>query len=297
LTTTPPPLPGATSRETLIKRLDDLRVAAGLSGNALAGQMRSPDGRPVVQSRVWKILHYELLPNEHDVTEWTRVTGRPDLAGDLILLLRLARSEQASEHAFRRNGGGAEYQEHLRELEAQATRIGWWEVGVIPGILQTADYARQLLSIPTGPRAWGTDDRQIEAMVDSRLRGQEVLHNPDKRIQVVLGEGALRTLVVTPDVLVGQLRKLLSVMQLRTVELGIIGLGQPVPAFPLTFRVLDDDLIITETIVGEHYYSAAIDPKNVAVFLQAFDDLRAAASHGDEAAAIIEQVIEDLQGE
>jgi len=42
-------------------------------------------------------------------------------------------------------------------------------------------------------------------MIDGRLRRQEILHDPHKRIQVVLGEAALRTLVCTPETLAGQL--------------------------------------------------------------------------------------------
>src|SRR6266567_9156210 len=55
----------------------------------------------------------------------------------------------------------------------------------------------------------GSDRGDMEAMIDGRLRRQEILHDPHKRIQVVLGEAALRTLVCTPETLAGQLSKLL----------------------------------------------------------------------------------------
>jgi len=70
---------------------------------------------------------------------------------------------------------------------------------MIPAILQTADYAREILSLPSGPAAWGSDRADMEAMIDGRLRRQEILHDPHKRIQVVLGEAALRTLVHSGD--------------------------------------------------------------------------------------------------
>ena len=109
----------------------------------------------------------------------------------------------------------------------------------------------------------------MEAMIDGRLRRQEILHDPHKRIQVVLGEAALRTLVCTPETLAGQLSKLLSVIRLPALELGIIGFSQPMPVFPFTaFSVRDDDLIVIERLTGEQYLRAEERPEEVASFLK-----------------------------
>jgi hypothetical protein len=251
----------------------------------------------IVQSRVWKIEHGDLLPTEDDIRAWAHAAEHDELVGELLVMLKPARAEQTFAAEFRRKGGPAAYQDRLRAIEEQAERIGEFEVAVIPGILQTADYVRELVSLPTGLRAWGTDSAGIEAMVDGRLRRQEVIHDPAKRIQVVLGEGALRTLLVPPEILAAQLGKLLSVMRLPTVELGVIGFGQRMPTYPLGFRVFGDELIITETIVGERYHTVESDPYEVAAFLQAFAELREAASHGDEAEAIIQRVLDDLHRE
>ena len=88
--------------------------------------------------------------------------------------------------------------------------------------------------------------------------GGRDLHDPGKRIQVVLGEAALRTLVCTPQTLVGQLEKLLSVMQLPSVELGVIGFTQRMPVFPfVSFSVRDNDLIVIEGLTGEQKITAS----------------------------------------
>lgn len=287
--TIPPLAPGNASRNALAARLTGLRTAAGLSGNALARQMQ------VVQSRVWKIERGDLLPTEKDLRAWATATGRDDVAEELVLMLGPARAERAFAVEFRRTGGAAAYQDLIREIEGQADRIGEFQPAVIPGLLQTAEYCRELVSIPTGLRAWGADDAGIEAMVDGRLRRQEVLHDTARRIQIVLGEGALRTLLTSAEVHAAQLAKLLSVMRLPTVELGVIGFGRRLPAYPFGFRVYGDDLIVTETIVDEHHYAAEVKPEEVAVLLRAFDDLRQAARHGDEAEAIIRRALDDLR--
>jgi transcriptional regulator with XRE-family HTH domain len=290
--TVPPPKPDKVSRSALAARLTALRVAAGLSGNALAKRMG------IIQSRQWKIEHGELLPTEEDIRAWVRATGeRQEVAAELIDLLVEARVEyQTFKAAYRKGGGGAAYQEQVRAIEERSTRIGEFQVAMIPAILQTADYAREILSLPSGPAAWGSDRGDMEAMIDGRLRRQEILHDPHKRIQVVLGEAASRTLVCTPETLAGQLSKLLSVIRLPALELGIIGFSQPMPVFPFTaFSVRDDDLIVIERLTGEQYLRAEERPEEVASFLKFFDLLREAASTGTEAEAIIERALESLR--
>jgi transcriptional regulator with XRE-family HTH domain len=288
--TIPPSTPGRASRAALITRLTELRETAGLSGNALAKRME------VVQSRVWKIEHGTLMPNEDDITAWTEATGHPEAAGDLAEMLKAARGEQAFSTVYRQRGGAAAYEDRVRTTEERSARIGEFEVAVIPGLLQTADYCREVVSLPGGLRAWGMDDTGIAAKVNGRLRRQEILHDPARRIQMVLGEAALRTRVVPPAVLTGQLGKLLSLLRLPAVELGVIPFGRQVPAYTLGgFRVYDEDMITVESIAGERDFTADQEPEAVAAFLEAFEALRQAASTGVEAESLIQQALDGLR--
>ena len=251
--TVPPPKPDKVSRSALAARLTALRVAAGLSGNALAKRMG------IIQSRQWKIEHGELLPTEEDIRAWVRAIGeRQEVAAELIDLLAEARVEyQTFKAAYRKGGGGAAYQEQVRAIEERSTRVGEFQVAMIPAILQTADYAREILSLPSGPAAWGSDRADMEAMIDGRLRRQEILHDQHK---------------------------------------GIIGFSQPMPVFPFTaFSVRDDDLIVIERLTGEQYLRAEERPEEVASFLKFYDLLRDAASTGTEAEAIIERALKSLR--
>jgi transcriptional regulator with XRE-family HTH domain len=290
--TIPPPKPDKVSREALAARLTALRLAAGMSGNAFGKRIG------VVQSRVWKIEHGQLLPTEDDIRAWVRATGHGhETVDELIEMLVEARVEyQTFRTAYRKGGGAAGLQAQIAAIEERSTRIGEFQVAMIPAILQTAQYAREILSLPSGPAAWGSDRADIDAMIDIRLRRQEALHDPNKRTQIVLGEAALRTLVCTPKTLTGQLDKLLSVMRLPAVELGIIGFSQPMPVFPFTaFSVRDDDLIVIERLTGEQYLRAEESPDEVSAFLKFFDLLREAASTGSEAEAIIQRAHETLR--
>jgi transcriptional regulator with XRE-family HTH domain len=288
--TIPPSTPGRASRAALIARLTELREAAGLSGNALARRMG------IVQSRVWKIEHGDLLPNEDDITAWAEATGRPEAAGELAEALKAARGEQAFSTVYRQRGGAAAYEDRIRAIEERSARIGEFEVAVVPGLLQTADYCREVVSVPGGLRAWGIDDTGITAKVNARLRRQEILHDPARRIQMVLGEAALRTRIVSPAVLAGQLGKLLSLLRLPAVELGVIPFGQQVPAYTLGgFRVYDEDMITVESIAGEKDFTTDQEPDAVAAFLEAFEALRQAASTGAGAEAIIQRALDGIR--
>lgn len=287
--TVPPPKPGNPARAALAARLTHMRAAAGLSGNALAKRMG------IVQSRVWKIEHGDLLPAEEDIRAWARETGHEQEAEGLMQALAEARGEQAFSAVIRRRGPAA-YQDQVRAVEDQYVRVGEFAVAVIPGLLQTADYARELLSVPAGARAWGADDAALEATVNARLRRQEILHDPSKRVQIVLGEAALRTLVVSAPVLAVQLGKLLSVLRLPSVELGVIGFGQRMPVYPLGFRLYGDAMAVTESIAAERYHTAEDEPEEVAAFIEAFNELRQAASTGDDAEAIIQRALNDVRG-
>lgn len=288
--TVPPPEPGTESRAILAARLHELRAAAGLSGNALAHRMG------VVQSRVWKIENRQLLPTEQDIAAWVQATGAGEEAtGELLGMLAGARTEQAFGSALRGQGGPAAFQERVRAIEERSTRIGEFQVGVIPGLLHTEDYTRELVNLPGGLRTWGADDAAIEAMIDARLHRTEILTNSAKRAQFVISEAALRILVVSPETLAGQLDKLLSVIRLPSVDLGVIGFSQRMPAYPLGFRVYDDDLIVVESIAGEREYTRKAEPDAVVAFLEAFSELRLAASTGADAEALIQHALDDLR--
>lgn len=248
------------------------------------------------QTRIWKIEHNELQPTEDDIRSWVQAAAAGDeVLGELLQLLADARTEQAFGVTLRRKGGPAAYQDRVRAIEGQSGRIGEFQVAVIPGLIQTAAYARELVSLPAGLRTWGADAAEIDAAVDARLRRQEILHDRLKRIQMVITEAALRTLVVTPETLAGQLDKLLSVMWLPSLELGVIGFGQRVPAYTIGgFRVYDEDLIVVESIAGEREFGRDTDPAEVAAFLEAFAELRRAASTGAAAEAIIRRALDQM---
>lgn len=206
-------------------------------------------------------------------------------------MLRGARVEYAAwKDAYRESGAGG-VQADILELEAQTTRIAEFQPGMISGLLQTSEYAREFLHLACGPLSYGQDEDEIDQMVANGMQRQQVLYQPAKRVQVVMLEGALRVRVVSVPTLVGQLDRLLAVIGLPTLELGIIPFEAAVPVFRLSGFRLYDDLVIVESIVGEQQLAEA----DVARDEKYLELLRDAASTGTEAAAVIRRSLESLR--
>ena len=90
-------------------------------------------------------------------------------------------------------------------LEAGAASIRNFEPVVIPGLLQTADYAREIFR--NGPIELDPDG--VERLVEVRLARQKILARDDRpRLWAVIDEAVIRRVVGGPDVMRGQLRHL-----------------------------------------------------------------------------------------
>jgi transcriptional regulator with XRE-family HTH domain len=90
------------------------------------------------------------------------------------------------------------------EIEAKTSILRWWEPLLIPGLLQTEDYARAVLA------TWRRDSPdEVEAKVAIRVGRQQVLATADFR--VLLDESVLHRRIGDADVMAMQLEHLLTV--------------------------------------------------------------------------------------
>lgn len=283
-----PPVTYQRRRRELAAALKDVRSATGLSGSAFA---RSLDW---IQSRVSKIETGKQLPTEDDVRQWARAAGAEERQPRLLELLEMARVEYATwQDSYRTAGGAARRQADYAALEAQATRIGKFVPVQIPSQLMTAGYAREYLSLPSGPAAWGASEGDIDDMVTVRLRRQDILANPNKQVQIVMLEAALYTRLCAPATMAGQLDRLLAADGLPALEMTIVPFTAQVPVYPLSgFVIYDDQLVLVETLTGEQQLS---DTEEIVRYLKWFDLLRDAGVRGRDAAALIHRALGGLE--
>jgi hypothetical protein len=178
--------------------------------------------------------------------------------------------------------------------DAETIRIAEFQPAMVPGLVQTAAYAREVLSLPCGPSSSGVPASEIEQVVGKRLERQQVLYQPGKKIQLVMGEAALHTRFGARETLTGQLDRLATVGGLAGVELGVVPFDVPMPVYPLTDFVLYDNAVLIEFIVGQQRLEGADE---VALYERYFDQLLDAAATGPDAVALIQRVATDLRGQ
>jgi transcriptional regulator with XRE-family HTH domain len=95
----------------------------------------------------------------------------------------------------------------LLALEDEASRISHHTVGVIPGLLQTLDYARAIKASPRN----ALPPQDVDEYLSMRMQRQRILDRPSRpTYQVVLDEAVIRREVGGPEVMSAQLDHLLQ---------------------------------------------------------------------------------------
>lgn len=111
-----------------------------------------------------------------------------------------------------------EYRDFI-SLEASARSARTVELSVVPGLLQTPEYARAVTRAALG----GLPEPKVDALVDVRLARQSVLRaDPPLELSAVLDEAVLRRQIGGPGVMAAQLRHLAQVARLPQVRLQVL---------------------------------------------------------------------------
>ncbi|HEX9536656.1 MAG TPA: helix-turn-helix transcriptional regulator [Streptosporangiaceae bacterium] len=267
--------------------LRGLRLDAGLTGQQLAGQAG------LSQSTVSRIELGQATPSLADIDGWARVTGASaQQARELRTLAEAAAVETISwSKATRR--GLPQLQQDVRELEATSATILNFQPTIVPGLLQTAGYARALVA---SGYPGGRPD--VAAAVTARLDRQAILYDDARHLEFVIAEAALRWRLGPPQLMLAQLDRVASVATLPSVTIGIIPQAAEVAAWHIHgFALLDDrsdgsPLVRVETLTTGLSIS---DPDSVDRYRQAFRILREAAAFDDEAGVLIRALMAHLR--
>jgi transcriptional regulator with XRE-family HTH domain len=269
------------ARAALGERLRELRRHAGLTGRQLAEELSWP------ASKVSKLENGRQQPTDADIRGWTDATGRADATEALLASLQTLEEQHAEWQRLLRRGMRA-HQDTVITRDARTRMFRAFEPTFVPGLLQTADYARARFE--QGIAEFGVHD--VDEAVAARLRRQEMLYRADKRFHLVLTEATLRYSLCPPEVMLGQLDRLIALAALPTLQLGVIGFGTPCTVAPLHgFWLFDDDRVVVES------YSAELtlaQPQEIELYARTFAALAADASYGRAARAIITSVVDDL---
>lgn len=264
-------------------RLRRLRENAGLNGKQLAERLGW------APSKVSRIETGQRGASSDDIAAWAlAVEASPEVTNELIEAHHVVRVEY-DRFAVRMRAGHSSRQRAAVGLEAATSVMRVFEPDAVPGLLQTAEYSRHILTGMTQLRQTPND---VEETVRLRLRRQAVLYEPGKQFRLLLTEAALRQHYAPPAVMRGQLDRLLTLAGLDTIELAIIPFGAELPlVLHNGFWVYDDHLVLVETFSAELQLRDADD---VALYIKVFETLWKAAETEKSAASLVQQVLVKL---
>lgn len=279
-------VPNRRARQALTDALRQARSDAGLTGSALARQLGSGWAQP----KVSKIESGRQLPAEHEVAAWAKATG---VSADALQTLyqRALHEYEAFRDSYEAEGGADRVQDAYGSADRSATTLISFHPTIVHGLLQTAAYARALLSLPGGPADHGADADQIDRMVAARMRRSAILYEPGRDVTVLVGEAALRNKVGDKDVMREQLQHLARLAE--TVSHATIGVV-PFSKFPVLVQHgwdLRDRIVTLETTAGDLEVG---DPSEVAQYERWSQILRQVAATGPAAVSLCEVAAEDL---
>jgi transcriptional regulator with XRE-family HTH domain len=266
-------------------RLRDIRRDAGLSGTELA---RLISWQP---SKITKIEHGRQTPSEEDLRTWCEHCHALAELPDLIAAVRSIETQFAEWRRIIR-GGTKRRQQASAAVYERARLFRIYEPAVIPGLLQSHEYAVAVLS--TSINFFRVPD-DAEEGATARVERQRVLTHGDRHFHMLIGEQALHVNVGGAEVMAAQLRHLLGVLRLPRLRVGIIPIDAPYRV-PLNngFWLLDDELVQFDTYTAE---LSLIRPDEIALYARAFERLAALAVYGAEAARIIAGALERFEAE
>lgn len=180
-------------------------------------------------------------------------------------------------------------------LEARAERLRTYEAMVVPGLLQTRDYAETLIR---NAAAADTPEEQIGRMIELRMTRQQVLTgDAPVRFTAVVDESTLRRVIGSPAVMRSQHTKLMEIAERPNVEVRVLPLRHGAHAGldgPFWLFEMPDpypDVAYVDNLAGAVYVEdeAAVDR-----FRQAYHQLSAMALGGKESAALIAATTKEL---
>jgi hypothetical protein len=182
------------------------------------------------------------------------------------------------------------YRNHI-SLEDDATSIREWQTVLIPGLLQTAKYAER--ATMAGPDYVSPDE--VAQLVKVREGRQAKIGEGGTSYAVIIWEPVVTNSLVSPDVHLEQLKRLLEVGKRQNVSIQVLPLSAGVKAgmtYPFSSFSFDGQSNV-EAVAIDNLRGASIleGADDLAAYTRAFDQLRSAALAPDASARLIRRAL------
>ena len=183
----------------------------------------------------------------------------------------------------------------LIDFEAKATRIQNFENMIVPGLLQTAEYCRELIHALDS----SLGDKDLDQLVAARMARQSVLtRGAAPQLRAVLDETALENTVRSEDVMYRQLLHLTAVAARPNVSVRVVprSVGAYV-GWRGPFAILEffeePDLVYLENHGTEMFLEEEAD---LSAYRQALAKIVSSALSPEDSLCLIQRVLDERSG-
>ena len=184
--------------------------------------------------------------------------------------------------------------------EAEAIILWDWEPQVVPGLLQTESYAREVM------RGWyamfSLPPAELEYRVEARMTRQQVLtRDQPLDFSVVIDESVIRRRFGANSVMRRQLERLAEASEMPNVEVRVLPLDGPHPIgtgsfyymqFPQDHDLPVPDMVAIEELLSDHYIE---DIEETNKYRVTFESLRAGALNPAQSLDLIVSAADEIR--
>ncbi|MDF3148740.1 MULTISPECIES: helix-turn-helix domain-containing protein [unclassified Streptomyces] len=272
-------------RRRLGQELRRLRELKGMTAEEVAERLL------VSQSKISRLENGRRSISQRDVRDLCGVYEVEDhrIVDSLMQMAKDSR-QQGWWHSF----GDIPYSVYIG-LETDAASLRVYDPQVVPGLLQTKQYAEALIAgaLPETPPA------EVEKRVQVRMRRQERISTEENplRLWTVLDEAALRRVVGNRSLMRDQLEQLVEQSQLPHVTVQVIPFDMGAhPGLNGQYAILefpdaaDSSVVYIEGVTSDLYLEKANDVQKYSVM---YEHLRAQALNVDQSRQFIADIAKD----
>ena len=237
-------------------------------------------------SKLSKIENGHTAPTVSDVERILTAIGVSDAVKAEYMAAARAEATEATAWRLYRRLGFHRKQQQIRALDASMSLLRLFQPSLVPGLLQTPEYARAVFA-----RKILTEE-QLSRAVSGRLDRQRVLYDSTKELRFIIVEPLLRWALVPPAMMAGQLDRIISVSRLPNVDVRVVPLaGRHADVPGHSFVIRDDRSVTVETV---HAELVVTDPRDVDAYVAKFDGFAAEALSGNAMRTMVEGIRDDF---
>ncbi len=272
-------------RRRLGSELRKLRELKGMTAEEVAARLL------VSQSKISRLENGRRSISQRDVRDLCGVYGVEDVRiVDSLMQMAKESRQQGWWHAF----GDVPYSIYIG-LETDAASLRVYEPQIVPGLLQTKNYAEAVIAgnLPEAPR------EQVEKRVSVRMRRQERITEPDRplRMWAVIDEAALRRVVGNNEIMREQLVHLLELSSMPNVTVQLLAFDAGAHAgLNGQFTILefadatDASVVYLEGVTSDLYLEKDSDVHTYSIM---YEHLRAQALSAEQTRQFISDVVDE----